>query len=270
MTAHFVIEGRGLHTGSPGRLTLRRTTRSAVEFVASGRSHALGELAPVSGDRSTVIASPAGAVRIATVEHLLAAVGGLGVRAGLAIEVEGGEVPLVDGGARAFAEALRTLGLSRGAPSLFVACAGEIEVGASRYVFAPASAVLVEVELELDFPGLATSASWQGDADDFVARIAPARTFGFEHEVLALVERGLASHVAPESVVVLGRDRVLAAGAPFTPDEPARHKLLDLVGDLTLHGGPPRGEVRAFRPGHAATHEAVRHALSRGILARVS
>jgi UDP-3-O-[3-hydroxymyristoyl] N-acetylglucosamine deacetylase len=63
-------------------------------------------------------------------------------------------------------------------------------------------------------------------------------------------------------------DRVLSAGAPFLADEPARHKLLDLVGDLYLYGGPPRGRVRATRPGHGATHEAMRRALAEGLVAR--
>lgn len=262
------LEGRGLHTGRPARLTLRRTERAEVELVAFGRVVALRDLVVVSGDRSTVVASRDGTVRVATVEHVLAAVGGLGIRAGLAIDVEGDEVPLLDGGARGFAAALAALGLPSAPAALVVARAGAIEVGASRYTFVPDDGTRLEAQLELELPNLLRSASWSGDPDDFLARIAPARTFGFEHEVLALVERGLASHVAPESVVVLGPERVLAAGEPFTPDEPARHKLLDLVGDLTLHGGPPRGLVQAFRPGHAATHEAVRRALDVGILAR--
>jgi UDP-3-O-[3-hydroxymyristoyl] N-acetylglucosamine deacetylase len=66
-------------------------------------------------------------------------------------------------------------------------------------------------------------------------------------------------------VVVIGAE-ILAAGRPFAPDEPARHKLLDLVGDLFLYGGPPRGSVAAYRPGHWATHEAVRRAREAGVL----
>jgi hypothetical protein len=93
-----------------------------------------------------------------------------------------------------------------------------------------------------------------------------ARAFGFAHEVDALAARGLASHVAQESVVVITTDGVLSAGPRFRPDEPARHELLDLVGDLDVHGGPSVGSVRAVRPGHAATHEAVRRALAEDLL----
>jgi len=68
--------------------------------------------------------------------------------------------------------------------------------------------------------------------------------------------------------LVVADDAIHASGAAFSRDEPARHKLLDLAGDLYLYGGPPEGELSARRPGHAATHEAVRRALAQGILSR--
>jgi len=88
-------------------------------------------------------------------------------------------------------------------------------------------------------------------------------------EVEELVRRGLARHVDPASVVVLAPDAVLSAGRAFTPDEPVRHKLLDLLGDLYLHGGPPLGCVRAHRPGHAPNARALRRALAEGVLVPV-
>ena len=87
-------------------------------------------------------------------------------------------------------------------------------------------------------------------------------------EVEALAERGLASHVSPESVVMFTPDAVLHSGRPFEDDEPARHKLLDLAGDLFVHGGPPIGRVIAHRPGHAATHAAIAEARSLGMVSR--
>ncbi|MFO0670222.1 MAG: UDP-3-O-acyl-N-acetylglucosamine deacetylase [Polyangiaceae bacterium] len=101
-----------------------------------------------------------------------------------------------------------------------------------------------------------------------VRRIAPARTFVEERELALMLASGQSATADPESVVVLGAETVHAAGRPFSADEPARHKLLDLIGDLALHGGPPRGEIVARRPGHAATHVAVARALADGILAR--
>lgn len=264
------IEGRGLHTGKPAAVVLTRVEEASPIVVRQGEVSArLEDLVPVPGERCTTVASRDGALRVATVEHLLAAMGGLGVHSGLEIAIEGPELPLLDGGASAFVLALERIGARRTlVPRLVVAREGRVEVLGARYAFRPAEAVRVEVTVDFELSYLAPAAAWGGSAEDFATRIAPARTFGLAHEVLALVERGLASHVAPESAVVLGPDGALASGAPFAPDEPARHKLLDLVGDLALHGGPPLGVVVADRPGHTATHEAVARALAQGILAR--
>jgi UDP-3-O-acyl-N-acetylglucosamine deacetylase len=143
-----------------------------------------------------------------------------------------------------------------------------LTVGASTYELARGGGVELEVTIDFDDERLAKRASWAGDPEDFFARIAAARTFGFEHELAHLLARGLASHVTPESVVVIAPSGVLFAGAPFSADEPARHKLLDLIGDLYLYGGPPRGRVAALRPGHAATHAVMRRALAEGLVAR--
>jgi UDP-3-O-[3-hydroxymyristoyl] N-acetylglucosamine deacetylase len=206
--------------------------------------------------------------RVSTVEHLLAACGGLGLHDGLSIEVDGVELPLLDGGARAWCDALRQLGLSATAPRLEVVRDAEVQVAESRYVFHRASGIQIAVTIDFGDARLAPSAEWNGDARDFALRIAPARTFAFAHEVEAMADRGLGSHVTPSSVVVISQDSVLSAGAPFSPDEPARHKLLDLVGDLFLYGGPPWGALSAYRPGHRATSAAMREALESGIVRR--
>jgi UDP-3-O-[3-hydroxymyristoyl] N-acetylglucosamine deacetylase len=206
--------------------------------------------------------------RVSTVEHLLAACAGLGVHDGLSIEVEGAELPLLDGAARAWCDALEEVGVDATEPRLEVARDAEVKVGESRYAFHVASGIRVAVTIDFRDVRLAASAEWNGDARDFASRIAPARTFAFAHEVDALSDRGLASHVTPSSVVVIGHDSVLSAGAPFSADEPARHKLLDLVGDLFLYGGPPWGALSAHRPGHRATSAAMREALESGIVRR--
>lgn len=224
------------------------------------------ELRVVDTTRSTTVSGPDGSTRVATVEHLCAALAGMSIHEGVTIEIDGPEIPLLDGAAAAWCRALRALDEPRSTTRLAIAEEAEVAVGASSYVFVPGDRVVVEVDVDFDDERLAKTAAWHGDADDFATRIATARTFGFEREVDELIARGLARHVSPEAVVVIGADRVLCAGAPFTPDEPARHKLLDLVGDLWVHGGPPRGLVRATRPGHAATHAAMAQALERGIV----
>ncbi len=255
--------------GAPSTLVLRRQ-QGPVALGAGGRWATTAELVPVRSERCTIAATRDGALRLSTVEHLFAALAGLGIREGVAIDVCGPEVPLLDGGASAFVTALASLGVPASPAALVVAAEGVIEVGPSRYAFMPADGTHVAVDVAFAEIGYAAGASWDGDAASFTEGIAPARTFGLEDEVAALVSRGLASHVSPESVVVLGRERVLSSGRPFAVDEPARHKLLDLIGDLYLHGGPPRGAVVVSRPGHGATHEAVARALASGLLVRTA
>jgi UDP-3-O-[3-hydroxymyristoyl] N-acetylglucosamine deacetylase len=142
-----------------------------------------------------------------------------------------------------------------------------IDVGASRYEFEPGDRVALRVAFETEDPRLARHASWDGDPSDFRERIAPARTFALARDLEAIGRLGLARHVDPAAVVVVMPDAIHGRGA-FAPDEPARHKLLDLVGDFYLHGGPPRGTVTARRPGHGPTLEAIVRARREGILVR--
>ncbi|MBX3192798.1 MAG: UDP-3-O-acyl-N-acetylglucosamine deacetylase [Labilithrix sp.] len=262
-----MIAGQGLHTGKPSVVRLAKRSGD-VALLRDGRAIPLSAMRVVDTTRSTVIADLEGHVRIGTVEHLFAALAALGLHRGVAIEIDGAEPPLADGGARVFLDAARALDVAPSEASLRVARDGDVSVGESVYAFRAGAGVAVEVAIDFGDARLDRVARWDGDPEDFRVRIATARTFGFEHEVEELLARGLASHVSPESVVVIGRDRVLSSGAPFAADEPARHKLLDLVGDMYVHGGPPRGFVRAIRPGHAATHEAVRRALAEGLLTR--
>jgi UDP-3-O-[3-hydroxymyristoyl] N-acetylglucosamine deacetylase len=266
------ITGCGLHTGAASSVRFA-LHEGPVVLHAGGIEVAVGELRVVDTSRSTTVADASGQARITTIEHVLAALGGLGLHAGVAIRIDGPEPPLADGAARLFVDALRELGpaLRPSRSCLRVARAGVIEVGASRYELEPGEtddSVVIEVVVDFDDPRIAHEARWTGDPEDFRTRIATARTFGFEHEVADLLARGLASHVTPESVVVFGKDRVLFSGAQVAADEPVRHKLLDLVGDLYLHGGPPRGRLRATRPGHAATHEVMLRALADGLVVR--
>ncbi len=260
-----ILEGIGLRSGRPASVVLHARP-GPFGFRVDGVEMPLCAVHVEDTDRATVVR--AGTSVIATVEHLLAACAALGLHDGLAVEVLGGEVPLLDGSSRAFAHALSAMNLAPSSARVTVVRDETLAYLESRYSFRRGAATRVAVTLSFDDPRLATDAVWTGERDDFLTRIAGARTFAFAHEVDALVRAGQASHVDPESVVVLTPDAVLASGAPFTADEPARHKLLDLIGDLFLYGGPLVGGVHAFRPGHRATHAILRQALERGIIAR--
>jgi UDP-3-O-[3-hydroxymyristoyl] N-acetylglucosamine deacetylase len=270
VAGEVVLEGRGLHTGEPARVVLRRVL-GAVRIAARGGwpEADVSDLEVAGAARSTTVSACHGRLRLATVEHAFSALAGLHVRSGVLLAVEGPEMPLLDGGSARFCAALAELGVAPGSPFTSPARVAEaacIEVGASRYEFAPADAIDVEVTVDFGDPRIAPHARWEGDPEDYRRRIAPARTFALARDLGALLEGGLARYVDPESVVLFAAGAVHHAGAPPEPDEPARHKLLDLLGDLYLQGGPPLGRLRVFRPGHAANAGALREAWARGVI----
>jgi UDP-3-O-[3-hydroxymyristoyl] N-acetylglucosamine deacetylase len=263
------VSGVGLHSGAKAWVVLR-ARRGPVTLASRGVEARIDELRVTSTARATTVESQGGALRVGTVEHAFAALAGLRVYDGIGLSIDGPEMPLLDGGAGAWCRAIDRLRVDHpGVPRLRVARAGSVDVGASRYEFTPGPSVEIQVRLELagfDETRVFPEARWGGDADDFRLRIATARTFALAHEIDELVSSGLARGVDPESVVVLSHDAVLHAGRPFSPDEPARHKLLDLVGDLYLSGGPPLGRLRAVRPGHAANALAMERARAERIV----
>lgn len=260
----ITLEGRGLHGGAPARITLVRAP-GEVAFEKEGRRLPLSAAVPSGARRSTELSWGPHTVR--TTEHLLSAFGGLGIHEGVTIVIEGDEVPLLDGRATAFVDALRELAVAPSPSFLEVVEDAALTHERTTMVFAVAAETRVSVTIDFGDSRISDLAAWWGDPDDYASRVACARTFGFAHEMEALAARGLASHVSPESVVILADDTIHSAGDPFWKAEPASHKLLDLVGDLFVHGGPPRGRVHAIFPGHAATHVLVARALEEGVLA---
>ena len=198
--------------------------------------------------------------RLDLFEHLCAALAGLGIYADLEIRASGPEVPLLDGGALEFSLALLALELPESPPRYRITRPGELTLGTTRYTFRPGQQVRVSVCV--DFPGVGEQwASWDGTRSHFLADIAPARTFGFRKDHERLLAAGRARSVDPRSVMVLDdTGRVTPPGAPMRGPELARHKLLDLLGDLYLGGGPLRGELTADQPGHGNNHRLMRAA----------
>jgi UDP-3-O-[3-hydroxymyristoyl] N-acetylglucosamine deacetylase len=225
------------------------------------------DLTVVSTAWRTEVAPLGGEFVLMTVEHMFAALAGLGLHEGVRIDVEGIEIPILDGAALAWCDALTTLGVHPTSPPTRVVRRGTIDIGSSRYEFSPFDGVDVEVSLVLADQRLAPEARWEGASADFRERIAPARTFAFERDIPTILRLGLARHVPATGAVIIREDCVQAAGRPFSSDEPARHKLLDLLGDLYLAGGPPIGRIRAVRPGHTANALALRRARESGLLA---
>jgi UDP-3-O-[3-hydroxymyristoyl] N-acetylglucosamine deacetylase len=272
------LEGFALHAGTVTAVTLA-PHEGPITLARHDKRAALASLRVTRTDFGVAVTDDRG-LEIDLVEHLLAALGGLGVRRGVMAVVEGPELPILDGGARVFAEAIARLEIPESVPELVVARRGRLAFDESSYAFAPGDTVELQVEAIFDHPAIGTQhAHWDGDRGSFRDQIAPARTFGFVSQTAELARRGRAglatrpaARSGDESLAAL-REAVLIfdeSAPPFRvgENEIARHKLLDLIGDLTLYGGPPLGRITARRPGHTATHRIVRRALDCGILSR--
>ncbi len=264
-----LLEGMGLHGGRPARLTLDAAL-GPVTLRVGGTRVPISALEVTRTERATTVKAPGGAFTVSTVEHVFSALAGSSISEGVSLELVGDEMPMLDGAAAEFFDALATLQVRPSVPHLRVARTATVEVGASRFEFAPSDHPRVQVVLDWgDDDRLERDATWNGDSADFRERIAIARTFAFERDLLALADARLARHVDPKSVVVIAKE-IHSAGRPFSADEPARHKLLDLVGDTYVHGGPPIGTLVAHRPGHSVNHIAMSRALALGVLVHVT
>ena len=252
-----LLEGVGLHSGAgasvrvlpaaPGTGRRFRDRESGQEFPATASN-------AEESARCTVLRD--GSVTVQTVEHLLSALAALGVD-DCVIETRGGEVPAADGSAAPFVALLQAAGLREqpgAAPVEGVVPARPLLVSGENgalLIALPASHFQATLVLDYpDHPWIGTQAvAFDAGADDYARSVAPARTFGFIHELDWLQAHGLALGASRDNAVALGAD---GYETPLRfSDELARHKLLDLIGDLSLIGGPLRAQVIAVKPSHA-------------------
>ncbi len=251
------IEGIGLHKGRPSRVTFMPAEgATGYRFISPLFKEPLpARLDRVAGTaRGTNISD--GKNTIYTVEHLLSAAAGLGLD-DLDIDIAGEEPPAADGSALPFAAALAKAGLLEkpGQERRDLALRNKIElVGDTRYTAAPARGV--SFRLVYDHPHALVGRQeleFSLTPEAYLSQVAPARTFGFSHELAALKAAGLALGGSLENAIVIGEKEILARDGLRFPDEFARHKLLDLIGDLALAGLPLKDiRIETERPGHAA------------------
>jgi len=191
-------------------------------------------------------------IRVATVEHLLAALWALGVD-NARVEVDGPEVPILDGSAAPFVEALGEVGLKRqNAPRRFLTMLQPISVadGEKRLAIFPANDLRAAYAIDFSHPAIGyQEKAFRLSPHAFAEELASARTFCLVQDVEAMRRQGLALGGNLSNAVVVGDDGILNGPLRF-PDEFVRHKLLDLIGDLALLGHPLRGHVVGFKGGH--------------------
>jgi UDP-3-O-[3-hydroxymyristoyl] N-acetylglucosamine deacetylase len=261
--------GVGLHSGEDVRVRLI-PAEAGTGIVFERKSH-LGVSIPATlahvGPSFYATVLQKDGVTVSTVEHLMAALYALQID-DLRIEVDGPEIPILDGSSRPFVDAILAAGTTEHpVPRLYMTVIRPVEVAVEekRIAVYPCREYRVTYAIEFPHPGLGyqelTLTVWGADA--FAEKLSPARTFTFEAEVEGLRKVGLARGGSLENAVVIGAGGLLNPEGLRFPDEFVRHKILDLTGDLSLLGRPLRGHVVAYRAGHDLHGRLVRKMLER-------
>ncbi len=256
------FDGVGLHTGAPASVEIQPAAVDfGVQFVLGETLVAAHADNVVDTSRATVLGD--GRKRLSTVEHVLSALFGMEVT-NARVVVDGEEIPVVDGSAQAFADAFAAVGVvSQPAPAWQLELAEPFEVrdDGSALVLLPSDALRIRFVADFPQPIGLQYLDVRVDAQSYRGCIAPARTFGYLHEVEALRARGLALGGTLENALVF------SPSGPMQelrwPDEVVRHKVLDLLGDIALLGPRLRCEIIAIKSGHALHVRAMRELRAR-------
>jgi UDP-3-O-[3-hydroxymyristoyl] N-acetylglucosamine deacetylase len=258
------IAGTGVHSGLPVTLTMSPgDADTGVVFVrcgvngqperelrATARSVTATELATVLGDESGVFVS--------TVEHVMAALCGLGVD-NCIVEIDGPEAPIMDGSAGPYVTAIDQAGIvSLPAPRRYFKVLKPVRVakGDAFGEFKPYDrGFRVDLEIDFDHPLIGRqSLAVEVEPATFRREVARARTFGFMRDVSKLWSAGYALGASLENTLVVAENRILNPEGLRFADEFVRHKVLDAIGDLALAGAPILGAYRSVRGGHKLNH----------------
>lgn len=260
LRSQVTVTGIGVHSGSPVSVTIGPADiNSGFVFTRTGDEREVAAIAAsvIATDFATVLGDHQGAL-VSTAEHVLAALRGMGVD-NATIEVDGPEVPIMDGSAAPFVDAIdRASIVQQGAARRFIEVLKpvQVEMGESFGELRPHAGGF-RAELEIDFANSSIGRqayAFDLDADSFRRDICRARTFGCVADVNKLWSAGYALGASLENSVVFDETRVLNTEGLRYADECVRHKVLDVVGDLALAGLPLIGLYRSVRGGHKLNH----------------
>src|ERR1022692_3470436 len=258
--------GVGLHTGKKILMTLRP---AAPDTGIVFRRTDLGEPVDIQaraenvGDTMLGTTLHKGDAKIATVEHLLSALAGLGIDNAL-VEVSAAEVPIMDGSAGPFVFLLQSAGIEeQKEPKRFIRILQSVRVedGDKWARFDPYDGFKVNFEIEFNHPSFkkrSQTASMDFSTTSFLREVSRARTFGFMRDLESLRARNLALGGNLDNAIVLDDNRILNEDGLRYEDEFVKHKILDAIGDLYLLGHSLIGEFSGFKSGHALNNKLLR------------
>ncbi|PHS40278.1 MAG: UDP-3-O-[3-hydroxymyristoyl] N-acetylglucosamine deacetylase [Robiginitomaculum sp.] len=255
-------EGVSLHGGQNVRLVLKpapvntgivfvRVDVSCIENHIAVRADAVTDV-----KRCTTISNMAG-IQVSTIEHLMAAFSAVGID-NLTIEIDGPELPALDGSAEPFLRLIEQAGIvSQPEPRRYIKVLKpvEVQIGDAYARIDPYSCLYLDVTINFTEAAIGLQRiEIEPDVKTFRERMASARTFARAHEVVALREAGLSLGGSYDNAIVVDGSKVLNPGGLRFADEFVRHKALDLLGDMYI-GGPLLGRVTTIRGGHALNHQ---------------
>ncbi len=258
--------GVGLHSGRPATLTLAPAPVDAgIGFVRMDLGVEIPAKSSHVVDTTLNTSLGCGGVRVSTVEHVLAALTGMGLD-NCRVEVDGPEVPILDGSAAPFVALIREAGIAvQRAGKRFLVLEKPVEVreGDRHARLEPAESLSVDFTVDFDHPLVSDQAfRFQFSDRAFDRELARARTFCFLRDIERMKGMGLARGGSLDNAIVIDAFSILNPEGLRFPDEFARHKVLDALGDLTLMGMPVIGAMHARKSGHALNQALVRRVLS--------
>lgn len=259
----FTITGIGVHSGAAATLTVKPAAPfSGIIFVRTDITDRANTIAArwnnVTETRLCTVLSNADGATVSTVEHLLSAFAALGLDNAI-VEIDGPEIPIMDGSAKAFIAAIDKAGLLRQNEHrrvLRIKKAVSYQEGDKEVILSPADATYFGFEIAFDNPVIGRQKFTQQLKEDaYRQEIGAARTFGFLHEVEALRKMGLARGGSLDNAIVIDGDRVLNEGGLRYKNEFVRHKILDAIGDIYLMGLQMVGHYHGVKAGHAMNNK---------------
>jgi UDP-3-O-[3-hydroxymyristoyl] N-acetylglucosamine deacetylase len=264
----LLLSGIGLHSGQRINMTLRPAdagTGIVFHRTAGNRTVSIEAIAANVVDTRLATVLGKNGLTVSTVEHFLAALAAFGID-NLHVDINGPEVPIMDGSALPFVELLEGAGVRRLPRSRkFLAIRKPVSLldGEKRINLIPSRFFRITFDIAFDHPCISLQhRTFKFSHESFLRDIAPARTFGFLKEVEYLKSKGLALGGSLDNAVVIGEDSILNPEGLRFQDEFVRHKILDSIGDFSLLGYPILGHIKAYKTGHDFNHRMVQTILA--------